>query len=804
MKMFCNNLKMQNDYCKTYILSYDSEEGGIMARENFSIEIRITGIVQGVGFRPFVHKLAKALSIYGFVNNEDSSVIIVAEGHKSHIDEFCTRLRADAPKNSWIKEVSIKEHDFIGYKDFYIKKSSTSGERNTYISPDLSVCCDCSEEFFKSSDRRYMYPLINCTNCGPRFTIIEGTPYDRDKTTMKKFDMCSSCHKEYNDPNDRRYHAQPISCPHCGPAIRIYDSTGKDIDDADVFLFCGRIISKGKILAVKGIGGYHLACDALNEEAVRRLRQRKIRDDKPFAVMVKNYEAALKYCHISPFERNLLESKEAPIVLLKIKENAQLPGPIAPGNPCLGVMLPYTPIHLGLINAIGTEMLVMTSGNKSSEPIYYKDEEALSNLNDIADYFLVHDRDIYTRTDDSVTREVLGREYIIRRSRGYVPLPVYINLEDKVLPRVLALGGELKNTFCMTKGDDFYVSHHIGDLLNMETNISFEEGIDHFKRILDTDFDIAACDLHPEYLSTKYALGLNKKLHFVQHHHAHIASCMGENNLSGDVIGVAFDGTGYGEDGNIWGGEFFTGGYRGFKRTAHLEYIKMPGGDMAVKEPWRMALSYVCNSIKDNYDKIEGGRGINIDDRVFLKDIDYKAIKTIELMMERNINCPLTSSMGRLFDAVSAILGIKHSINYEGQAAIELEYLASRSIVKKVKPYDFYMAFENNKYIISTKELISDIIRSVIMREPKENIALRFHESIAEIVLKCCNKIRDESCLSRVVLSGGVFQNITLLKRCIELLSDNGFGVFFHQKVPSNDGGLSLGQAIIGAMANID
>jgi len=768
------------------------------------VKIKISGVVQGVGFRPFVQRTANALFINGFVCNKDSSVEIVAEGHKNHIDEFCRRLRDDAPKNSWIKEMVIKHHEQFGFNDFIIKESSTIGERNTYISPDLSVCDDCREEFFDSKNKRYLYPFINCTNCGPRFTIIEGTPYDRDKTTMKMFEMCPSCKAEYNDTFDRRYHAQPISCQSCGPSVKMLDNMGKSIDNEDIFSYCSQIISEGKILAIKGMGGYHLSCDALNEAAVRTLRQRKTRDDKPFAVMVKDCETAEKYCYISSFERKLLKSKEAPIVLLKLREKDMLPSMIAPGNPFLGVMLPYTPIHLGLINAVKTDMLVMTSGNKSSEPIFYKDRDAIYNLKDIADLFLINDREIYIRTDDSVTREVLGREYIIRRSRGYVPLPLSVNTEGKALPRVLACGGELKNTFCLTKGDEFYISHHIGDLENMETNKSFEEGIEHFKGILNTDFDIVACDMHPEYLSTKYAVNLNKKIYFVQHHHAHIASCMAENNLSGDVIGVTFDGTGYGEDGNIWGGEFFTGGYKGFKRAAHLEYVKMPGGDMAVKEPWRMALSYMINSIKENNVEGEDCKGVNIKGHLFLKDIEYRAIRTLELMMERNINCPLTSSMGRLFDAVSAILGLRSRINYEGQAAIELEYLAYGSALEDAQSYNFSLDIKNNVYIISTKELINDIIRSVINDEKNENISLRFHETMARIVHCCCCKIREDSNLNKVALSGGVFQNITLLKRCIHLLKGDGFEVFFHEKVPSNDGGISLGQAIMAAMGNVN
>ncbi|MDP4179793.1 MAG: carbamoyltransferase HypF [Bacillota bacterium] len=769
-----------------------------MAESKMSVEITIKGIVQGVGFRPFALKLARCLSINGFVGNKDSSVFIVAEGEEHKINEFIERLSKDAPKISVIKDFIVNKCSSRCFENFDIIPSITDNEESSYISPDLSICKDCKDEFFQKDNKRYLYPFINCTNCGPRFTIVEGVPYDRIRTTMNKFKMCSQCQNEYENPEDRRYHAQPVACPDCGPALRIVENNGNVIEDDNILKYCAKKIMEGKILAVKGLGGYHLACDGMNEESIIKLRKRKIRDEKPFAVMVKDIKTVMKYCVISDSERKLLESVAAPIVLLRKKEGAGIIDAIAPGNPYLGVMLPYTPVHLGLFCHMQTDMLVMTSGNRSSEPIYYKDEEAFSNLKEIADLFLMNNREIFIRTDDSVTRIINEKEMILRRSRGYVPSPISMKLTGCHMPRVLACGGELKNTFCITKGDEVYISHHIGDLVNSETYDSFENGIIHFEKILKTDFDIVAYDLHPQYLSTKYALSLQKKLFPVQHHHAHIASCMAENQLTGEVIGVAFDGTGFGEDGKIWGGEFFTGGYTGFKREAHLEYVKMPGGDMAVKEPWRMALSYYCNSIEDIYGRIDCGEGSDTENKLF-KDIETNKINTVKLMLERNINCPLTSSMGRLFDAVSAIIGIRYKVSYEGQAAIELEHLADKS---SIKPYRFSLEPIDGKYIIRTKEIISGIIDDFLEGQDKARISAKFHETIAFLVLTCCVKIREKSGLNRVVLSGGVFQNITLLTRCMALLNDNSFEVFTHSKVPANDGGLSLGQAAMAIMSN--
>ncbi|MCX7923885.1 MAG: carbamoyltransferase HypF [Clostridia bacterium] len=748
-------------------------------------EIKITGIVQGVGFRPFIYTLAKSLYLNGWVNNCGSAVVIEVEGSEESISTFIERIKPEAPPLAHIKSIDVALGTFKGYSDFTIEKSSASQNRNVYISPDVSICSDCQRELFNMGDRRYLYPFINCTNCGPRFTIVTGVPYDRVNTTMNKFYMCDKCAKEYGNPMDRRYHAQPISCYECGPKLEVVGSDGVKVDVDDPIKYIVEMLLDGKIVAVKGLGGYHLVCDAENEQAVLVLRKRKIRDDKPFAIMARDYESAIRYCHISLEERKLLESEKKPIVLLKKREDYMLPEQIAPYNPYLGVMLPYTPIHLLLFND-RLNALVMTSGNRSSEPIYYKDDEAIENLCDIADYFLTNDRDIFIRTDDSVTRVFREKEYIIRRSRGYVPMPVTCEIFKLDTPSILACGGELKNAFCLNRGNEFYLSHHIGDLENAETLNSFEEGIEHFKKLLDIDCKVVAYDLHPEYLSTKYALSMDLQNKIaVQHHHAHIASCMAENNLNEDIIGVAFDGTGYGEDGHIWGGEFFTGSYGGFKRVGHLEYVKMPGGEMAIKEPWRMALSYL-HKIGETVS--EGN--------VLLACVDQGKAAAIIQLLEKNINSPLASSMGRLFDAVSALLGIRSRINYEGQAAIELERVVDSSYTGC---YDYTLTQENESFNICVDETIRGIIADMKKGIGVGIIASKFHETITNIIVDSCNAIRSRTGLNKVALAGGVFQNITLLEGSVKSLEGNGFKVYVHCNVPSNDGGIALGQAAIAA-----
>lgn len=757
--------------------------------------ININGIVQGVGFRPFVYNLAVSLGIRGYVCNNTKGVFIEAEGMESSLENFIYRLQNNAPPLSYIDQFEVKKDEPTGYNSFTIKESSCDNVNSVYISPDVSVCEDCLKDLNSTENKRYQYPFINCTNCGPRFTIIQNTPYDRPFTTMSEFPMCEACMEEYHNPADRRFHAQPIACSKCGPKLSLLDSKGNVLSEGREIDKVIELLSCGNIVAIKGLGGYHLACDATNSEAVGRLRKRKFRDGKPFALMAKNIETVYKYCRVSSREQELLQGIRKPIVLLKAKEDIELPkDSILTDSDRLGIMLPYTPLHY-LLFKDSLELLVMTSGNKAGEPIYYKDNEALEGLAEIADYFLTHNRQIFIRTDDSVTSVFRDKEYIIRRSRGYVPFPIDLsaiiksNAERKnnsELPSVIACGGELKNTYCITKDSNAFLSHHIGDLENFETLESFESGIEHFKRIFAINPSVVAFDKHPEYLSTKYADGMGNIIKLpVQHHHAHIASCMAENGIVGSVIGVAFDGTGYGDDGHIWGGEFFTGNYLDFKRAAHFDYVPLPGGAVSIKEPWRMAVSYLLKYCADelSYEKLE-----------FLKNIEQGKLSLLRQQIAKKINSPLTSSVGRLFDAVSSLLGLCSFITYEGQAAILLEKAAS---IEDDTCYPYEIAYINEKYVIKPDKLIHQIIHDYISGQDIAKISGIFHNTIASITLDVCNILRDQQGLSEVVLSGGVFQNRLLLELVVSKLSQNGFGVYTHSRVPANDGGISLGQAAI-------
>lgn len=760
------------------------------------IRFKVTGIVQGVGFRPFIYSLARSLFLNGSVSNTGDGVVIEAEGTHEVLEVFLSRIRKDAPPLSYIKDISIENLEFKGYEDFKIETSISGNIKNTFISPDVSICGDCKRELFDVNDFRHLYPFINCTNCGPRFTIITDVPYDRPNTTMSGFVMCETCKAQYSDPHDRRYHAQPVSCSICGPKLLLLDRDGNTVTDDNAAGLAGSLLAEGYILAIKGLGGYHLACDASNPKVVYELRKRKHRDEKPFALMTANVETAIRHCLVNDNEKKLLESVKKPIVLLEKRPECSLPDDIAPGNRYLGIMLPYTPVHLLLFGSC-PDTLVMTSGNISSEPICYKDDNALTELHGIADYFLINNREIHIRTDDSVTRSFMGREYIIRRARGYVPMPVVT--DTAILPvnscSVLACGGELKNTFCLNKSNEFYLSHHIGDLENLETLQSFEEGILHFKRLFDIEPEIIAYDLHPGYISTKYALSnaVGKKIG-VQHHHAHIASCMAENGLSGNVIGVAFDGTGYGEDGNIWGSEFFTGTYGSYERAGHLEYVKMPGGDAAVREPWRMAVSYLYNCRSGLPGGIDGSIGNTI-----LRSIEPYKMDTVIKMLENGFNCPATSSMGRLFDAVSALAGVRSTCSFEGQAAIELEYAACKGDNGE---YGFIVEKLFGIYKISVTEMILGIINDAGKGISKGIISSKFHKTLVAMVNDICCRLRSDTGYDRVVLSGGVFQNILLLSGCIKKLGSSGFHVFIHSRVPANDGGISLGQTVIAMAKN--
>ncbi|KKM00080.1 hypothetical protein LCGC14_1808030, partial [marine sediment metagenome] len=670
-----------------------------------------------------------------------------------------------------------------------IRKSKKEEKKFLPISPDISIYPDCLKELFEPNDRRYRYPFINCTNCGPRFTIIEDIPYDRSRTTMKVFPMCRQCESEYQDPLDRRFHAQPNACSTCGPQVSLWDRQQRKIMVADPIKKVAQLLQEGYIVAIKGLGGFHLACDATSNKTVATLRKRKYREDKPFALMALNIEMMKEFCEMDEDEENLLLSERRPIVILKKKKRCSLAvNEIAPHNNYLGFMLPYTPLHYLLLKEVNLP-LVMTSGNISEEPIVYSNEEAFNRLKGLADYFLIHNRDIRMRTDDSVVRIFQKKEFFVRRSRGYAPQPIKVNtFFDEP---ILALGGQLKNTFCLVQKNQAIISHHIGDLENLSALTSFEEGIEHFLKLFHTYPKILACDLHPEYISTKFAqeyirkLGEGTQLIPVQHHHAHIASLMIEQGIEDTLIGVSFDGAGLGSDGKIWGGEFLIANFSSFSRAAHLKEIPLPGAEQAIKEPWRMALSY----LKASY-----GKDFYRPAHKWLKRIEPHKLSPVNTLIEKKINSPLTSSMGRLFDAVASIIGLRDEVNYEGQAAIELEMLASK---QEKGDYPFEVFLRGEELIIDPCPIIRAVIDDLNKDKTRDIIAARFHNSVSSIILKICQLLREKRGLNIVALSGGVFQNIYLLERTFSLLEKAGFETYTHQHVPANDGGISLGQAII-------
>ncbi|MDT3427374.1 hydrogenase maturation protein HypF [Paenibacillus forsythiae] len=766
-----------------------------MLSEVIRVDVQVKGIVQGVGFRPFVYRLAQQHDLTGWVVNDAGGVRLEAEGHRPDIDAFLVSLRTSAPPLSHIEELTAEVRSPAGYAEFRIKESVGAGPHEVRLSPDIGVCEDCLAELKDPDNRRFRYPYINCTNCGPRFTITVQVPYDRKHTTIRDFGLCEDCAKEYHDPANRRFHAQPVSCPVCGPSVYLLDASGKRLNTADPVACAAEQLKSGSLLAIKGLGGYHLACDATQEEAVRELRARKRRDGKPFAVMADTLETVLRICAVTEKERELLMSPRRPIVLLPLKTEARglLPAAdcLSPDNDMLGVMLPYTPLQ-HLLFQEGLELMVMTSGNRSGEPIVYRDEEAVPTLQGIADYYLAGELPIHMRTDDTVTSVFREREYVIRRSRGYVPYPVDLTAavpsaegephKSGHLP-ILALGGELKNTFCLVKDRKAFVSHHIGDLDNLETLDSLIGGAEHFQQMFAAKAGVLAYDMHPGYRSSQYASEQQNVVKIpVQHHHAHIASCMAENGVSGPVIGVAFDGTGLGEDGHIWGGEFFAGDYGGFERMARFGYVPLPGGDAAVKEPWRMALSYVMN---------EEAAEPPAD---WLNTIEPYKRDIVKRQILQRINTPLTSSVGRLFDAVSSLAGLCHYAEYEGQAAIRLERAADKE-ASRIYPYDLKAV--QGVLEIGTAPLIRELVREIREGVGISEISGAFHRTLAAITGDVCRRIRSERGLNEVALSGGVFQNRLLLAFTVDELERSGFRVWLHSKVPANDGGLSLGQAAI-------
>ncbi|ETK34077.1 carbamoyltransferase HypF [Microbispora sp. ATCC PTA-5024] len=747
--------------------------------------IRVEGIVQGVGFRPYVYGLATGLGLDGLVGNDERGVFIEVEGGPGPVGEFLAALRDRPPPLAVIEHISAGTLPATGETGFVIARSATGGDRRALVPPDVATCDDCLREMDDPADRRYRYAFTNCTNCGPRFTIVRDVPYDRPNTTMAGFAMCADCAREYHDPADRRFHAQPVCCPACGPRLRLVDGDGREAPGDPVALAAERLLD-GQVLAVKGLGGYHLAAVAGCEQAVAALRSRKHREDKPFAVMAADLAQAGRLCEVGEAAAELLTGRERPIVLLVRRTDAEVAPSAAPGNRRLGVMLPYTPLHHLLLRALGRPV-VLTSGNVSDEPIAYRDDEAAGRLGGIADAFLTHDRPIHTRTDDSVIRLFRGRAVPVRRSRGYVPHPLPLAWE---CPRpVLACGAELKNTFCLAKGSHAFVSHHIGDLENYETSRSFTEGVEHFARLFDVVPEVVAHDLHPEYLSTKYALDrVDADLVGVQHHHAHVASCLADNGVAGPVIGVAFDGLGYGTDGTLWGGEFLVAGLAGFERAGHLATVPMPGGAAAIREPWRMAAAYLDLAFEGD---VPASLGV-----VRRNAARWDAVVALA---RRGVNAPRTSSAGRLFDAVAAILGVRDAITYEGQAAVELEQRADPAERGTYPCPVTSEAPSGPPFAVPGTALVRAVVDDLCAGADPSVVAARFHNAVAGLVADGCDRVRAATGLSAVALSGGVFQNLLLLERAAGLLERRGFHVLLHHRVPPNDGGVSLGQAAVAA-----
>jgi len=758
--------------------------------------VRVHGTVQGVGFRPYVYRLACQHGLSGFVLNDARGVLLEVEGAAAAVDGFLARLGPGAPPLAVVEGVMSEDCEPTGVPGFAIRKSARDGAPDAPVAPDSATCPDCLRELLDPADRRYRYPFINCTNCGPRFTIVRGIPYDRPSTTMAGFDMCELCSAEYEDPANRRFHAQPNACPVCGPSALLLSPDGLSALPAagDELRAAARALRDGQILAVKGIGGFHLACRADDEATVALLRARKHREDKPFGLMVAGLRAAESLVRLGPTERELLSAPERPLVLAPRRPDARIAASVAPGVAELGLMLPYSPLHHLLLADLGAEgvapVLVMTSGNVSDEPIAYRDGDALARLGSIADLLLVHDRPIQTRTDDSVVRVLstpgATRTMLLRRSRGYVPAS--LSLPDPAERPILACGAELKNTFCLAKGARAWVSHHVGDLEHYETLLAFEEGIEHFQRLFEVAPELVAHDLHPEYLSTKYALERDGvELLGVQHHHAHMAACLAEHGEPGCAIGAIFDGSGYGADGTVWGGELLLGGLEGFRRVGALLPVRLPGGERAIREPWRMACSWLSLATGDAAPEVPLAlRG----------QVDERAWSLVAQLARTGLGAPVTTSMGRLFDAVAALCGVRARVNYEGQAAIELE--AACDPAERGR-YPIGVRHEGEQLVIDPRSTIRAVLADVQRGSAPGAIAARFHGAVAHATTQACARAASAHGSDLVVLSGGVFQNRRLLERVAAELHAIGLRVLTPERLPAGDGGISYGQAAIAA-----
>ncbi len=750
-----------------------------------AIEITALGVVQGVGFRPFVHRLAARCGLAGWVENTPGSVVIHVEGNAAALSRFRALFGPEIPPAASVTRLSVRKATPAGIRGFTIRTSRRDGIALSTIPPDIATCPECVRELSDPADRRHRYPFTNCTNCGPRFTIVTSLPYDRERTSMAAFPMCAACRKEYGDPLDRRFHAEPNACPACGPRLSVRDGDGATVKTDDPIGTAIRAILAGSVIAVRGLGGFQLAVDATNDDAVRALRVRKRREEKPFAVMFGDIASVRSAVYLAAADAAILGSPRAPVLLAPARPRSPLAPSVSAGLPTAGVFLPYTPLHRMLLHG-AARPLVMTSGNATDEPIAIGNDEAISRLRGIADLFLLHDREVAQRSDDSVVRRVGRGIYPIRRARGFVPAPVPLR---RSFPDVVGLGGELKNTFCFIKGDAAYLSQHIGDLEQAPVRDFYEEAYRFFRRFLDARPRAACHDLHPAYFTTAFAERAGAdRLFALQHHKAHIFSALAETGFAGRAVGVAFDGTGYGEDGAIWGGEFFAVDGMEVRRAGHLAYFPLPGGDAAVREPWRTALSLLRTTL--------GAAEADVAARELFPGVPRDSVRLVLEALEKKINVAPTSSAGRLFDAVSAICGLCVRSSYEGQAPMLLEGAAARTAAGA---YPFTLADEDGQLVVDWSELVRGTVADARGRLPAGTISRRFHDTVGDAIVAAASRLAESAGARHVVLSGGVFQNVTLLSRVLSGLRKRKLAPLIHRQVPANDGGLSLGQAYYAA-----
>lgn len=756
-------------------MSWRGETAALVSRTRCAIRVR--GTVQGVGFRPSVYRLARASNLAGFVRNDSEGVWIEVEGDPEAVSAFPDLLRRESPPLSRINGIEVAELAAIGETGFRVDASSSQRAAGAIIPADSATCAACLRELFDPGNRRFRYPFVNCTDCGPRYTIVRETPYDRARTTMSVFALCSACREEYEDPSDRRFHAEPNACPDCGPRLEFTRTGLPSLFGEEALGAAAAALRGGEILAVKGLGGFHLAADATDDRAVALLRRRKQRPSKPFAVMARDLRAAGKIAEIPAAAARALESPERPIVLLRANPGAAFARGIAPGLAEVGIMLPYTPLH-HLLLAGGPPLLVMTSGNLSEEPIARESAEAVAKLSGVADAFLLHDREIHTRADDSVLRIVAGDAQPVRRSRGYVPKPIALPFDS--VP-VLAVGAELKNTVCIARGNEAFLSPHVGDLENPEAARFFEEVIEKLRRLLNVEPVAVAHDLHPDYFSTRWAAASGLPRERVQHHHAHIASCLAEHGRTGPAIGIAFDGTGCGPSGELWGGEILVADLLAFRRVGHLRPLRLAGGEAAIREPWRMAAAAL----------LDAGKSLDL-----LPGVDARRLRGVRQLLERNVRSPAATGAGRWFDAVAALCGFTGRATYEGQAAAELESLAGGSAVESY-PFELGDTVARVPFEVDLRPAVRQIARDLREGVRAPVISARFHETLARAIQESSRRARRQTGVATVAFSGGCFQNRLLTERAKELLELDGFEVLVHRRVPPNDGGLALGQAAV-------